>query len=198
MTKQSGISFIGKIGKFTIGSVLLASTLFAGTYKVDTAHSNVGFKVKHLMISNVQGKFDKFKGNFEYDEKTKTLKSFKGIIQVDSINTGIEKRDTHLKSEEIFNAKKFPKINFELSKIDDDKAYGKLTLHGITKDVILDYENGGTVKDPWGNQRAGIALSGKINRKEYGIIWNQILEAGGVAVGEKIKLDIEIEGILQK
>lgn len=187
-----------KLVKLTIAAIIAVSSLYAGNYKVDPVHSAIGFKVKHLMISNVRGTFDKFSGTFEYDEKTNTLKSLNGTIQVSSINTGIEKRDTHLKSEEIFNATKFPEITFTLSKIDDDKAYGKLTLHGVTKDIILDYDNGGTVKDPWGNYRAGIALSGKINRKDYGITWNKILEAGGVAVGDKIKLDIEIEGILEK
>lgn len=187
-----------RIGKLALASIIAAGTLYAGNYTVDSSHSNVGFKVKHLMISNVKGHFDKFKGSFEYDEKTNTLKELNGTIQVASINTGIEKRDSHLKSEEIFNANKFPEIKFALTKVEEDKAYGKLTLHGVTKDVIFDYENGGTVKDPWGNYRAGIAISGKINRKDYGILWNQILEAGGVAVGEKIKLDIELEGILQK
>ncbi|MCH9814610.1 MAG: YceI family protein [Epsilonproteobacteria bacterium] len=185
-------------GKITTISILLATSLFAGIYTIDTEHSSVGFKVKHLMISNVKGSFDHFNGDFEYDEKTKTLKKMNGLIQVDSINTGIEKRDAHLKSAEIFDAKQYPEIKFNLSKIEDDKAYGQLTMHGVTKEIILTYENGGSIKDPWGNQRTGIALNGKINRKEFGITWNKVLEAGGVAVSEEIKLDIELEGILQK
>ncbi len=186
------------IRKIAFVAFLTASALFAGTYNVDPVHSYIGFKVKHLMISNVKGQFETYNGKFEYDEKTNTLKSLTGNIKVSSINTGIEKRDKHLKSDEIFDAKKYPDIKFVLNKIDDDTAYGKLTIHGVTRDIKLDFDNGGSVKDPWGNQRAGFALNGKINRKDYGITWNKALETGGVVVGDKIRLEIEIEGIKEK
>ncbi|MFA9373488.1 YceI family protein [Poseidonibacter sp.] len=186
------------IKKLTLASALLVSSLFAGTYNVDKSHSNMGFKVKHMMISNVSGSFDEFTGTFEYDEKTNTLTSLSGEINVESINTANEKRDTHLKEDELFSAKKFPKINFKLTKIDGEYAYGDITLKGITKNIKLELENGGTVKDPWGNERAAFALSGKINRKDFGITWNKVLETGGVAVGEIVKLDIEVEGIKAK
>ncbi|WP_294965657.1 YceI family protein [Sulfurimonas sp.] len=178
----------------TLGSI----ALFAGTYNVDTSHSHVGFKVKHMMISNVLGKFDTFDGSFIYDEKTKTITQLNGVINVNSINTANKKRDAHLKSAELFDAKQYPKITFTLSKIDGDDAYGQLTMHGVTKDVKLDFENNGMIKDPWGNTRVGLELTGKLSRKDYGITWNTILEAGGVAVGDTIKLDIQIEGILAK
>uniref|UniRef100_UPI004047471A YceI family protein n=1 Tax=Aliarcobacter sp. TaxID=2321116 RepID=UPI004047471A len=187
-----------KFLKLGLASLVASSALFAGTYNVDTSHSNVGFKVKHMMISNVVGKFDKFNGTFEYDEKTNTLKSLNGNIDVSSINTENEKRDNHLKDSDFFAAKDFNNIKFELTKVEDDKAFGKLTIRGITKDVELDFENNGTIKDPWGNTRRGIALSGKINRMDYGLKYNSVLEAGGVAVGEVVKLDIELEGILAK
>ena len=185
-----------KLVKVGLASILAAGALFGGTYNVDSSHSNVGFKVKHMMISNVQGKFDKFTGSFEYDEKTKQLQSLQGNIEVASINTGDAKRDGHLKAPDLFDAAKFPTITFKLNKIEEDKAYGQLTMHGITKNIELDFENNGSVKDPWGNTRVGLALSGKLNRKDYGITWNKVLEAGGVAVGDKVKLDIELEGIL--
>jgi len=184
--------------KLVLTSTLLVSTLFAGSYNVDKTHSNVGFKVKHLMISNVSGKFNEFKGSFEYDEKAKTLVSLNGEIQVSSINTENEKRDTHLKAPELFDAAKFPLITFKLTKIDGDDAYGDITIKGITKNIELDFDNGGTIKDPWGNDRAGFSLSGKIDRTDFGITWNKVLEAGGVTVGNTIKLDIEIEGIKAK
>ena len=187
-----------KFLKLGLASVIASSALFAGTYNVDASHSNVGFKVKHMMISNVVGKFDKFDGTFEYDEKTKTLKSLVGNIDVNSINTENEKRDAHLKSAEFFSANEFNNIKFVLSKIDGDKAYGKLTMRGVTKDVTLDLENNGTIKDPYGNTRVGLALSGKINRIDYGLKYNTVLEAGGVAVDEIVKLDIQLEGILAK
>jgi polyisoprenoid-binding protein YceI len=185
--------------KLGLVSILAAGALFAGTYKVDSSHSNVGFKVKHMMVSNVIGKFDKFTGTFEYDEKTNSLKSLNGIVEVSSINTENEKRDNHLKASDFFAAEKYPQITFKLEKVEDDKAYGKLTMRGVTKDVVLDVETSGTtIKDPWGNTRTGLSLSGKVNRYDYGIKYNSILEAGGVAVGEIVKLDIEIEGILAK
>ena len=187
-----------KLVKLGLASILTAGALFAGTYNVDTTHSDVGFKVRHLMISNVKGNFDKFDGAFDYDENTKTLKSFVGNIQVNSINTDNAKRDGHLKSQDLFNVAKYPTITFKLDKISDETAYGSLTLKGVTKDVERDFENNGMVKDPWGNTRVGLAFTGKINRKDYGLSWNQALEAGGVMVGEMVKFEIEIEGILAK
>lgn len=184
--------------KLTLTSLLTASALFAGTYNVDVSHSNIGFKVKHLMISNVSGKFDKFNGTFEYDEKTKTVTSLNGNIEASSINTQNEKRDGHLKSADFFEITKYPNLTFKLDKISENSAFGKLTLHGVTKDVKLDFEDNGSIVDPWGNTRIGLSLSGEINRKDYGLTWNKALEVGGVVVGDKIKLDIELEGILAK
>ena len=187
-----------KLIKIGLASIIAAGSLYAGTYNVDKSHSNVGFKVKHMMISNVVGKFDNFNGVFEYDEKTNSLKSLTGTIEVASINTENEKRDGHLKASDFFAADKFPEISFKLTKVEEDKAYGELTMRGVTKAVILDLENNGTIKDPWGNTRVGLELTGKINRLDYGIKYNSVLEAGGVAVGETVKLDIQIEGILAK
>jgi len=184
--------------KLLLTSSLLASTLFAGAYNVDKSHSTVGFKVKHMMISNVKGSFDGFKGTFNYDEKTKTLKTLSGEISTSSINTANEERDNHLKDKEMFAVKQFPTMTFKLTKLDGDEVYGDFTLKGITKNIKLDFENGGTVKDPWGNERAGFALTGKIKRADFGLTYNSILEAGGVAIGEVVKLDIEIEGIKVK
>ncbi len=187
-----------KLVKLGLASILSTGALYAGTYNVDASHSNVGFKVKHMMISNVTGKFNDFEGSFEYDEKTKTLTSFTGTVKVKSIDTENEKRDEHLRSSDFFAADKFPELSFKLEKIEGDYAYGKLTMRGITKDVKLDFENNGSIVDPWGMNRVGLALSGKINRFDYGIKYNSIIEAGGVAVGEEIKIDVEVEGILAK
>lgn len=182
-----------------LATTLSFGTLFAGMYKVDIDHSNVAFKVKHMMISNVKGEFKKFNGTFEYDEKTKMLKSLKGEIDVDSISTDNAKRDAHLKSADFFDVKKYPMMSFVLTKVDGDTAYGKLTIHGITKEVKMELETSGVVvKDPWGNTRTGLSLSGKINRKDFGLIWNQVMEAGGVLVGDEVKMNVELEGILQK
>jgi polyisoprenoid-binding protein YceI len=147
------------------------------------------------MISNVKGSFGDFKGTFEYDEKTKTLKALNGEVQVASINTDNKKRDTHLKEEEIFNAAKYPVITFKMTKIDGDNVYGDFTLKGVTKNIKLEFENGGTITDPWGNERAGFSLEGKIKRADFGLTYNSVLEAGGFAIGEEVKLEIEMEGI---
>lgn len=184
--------------KLGLASIVASSALFAGTYNVDASHSNVGFKIKHLMISNVSGKFNNFNGSFEYDEKAKSLKSLVGDVEVSSINTEDAKRDAHLKSADFFDAEKNPKLTFKLDKIAGNEAYGKLTMKGITKDVKLDFENNGSAIDPWGNKRVALELSGKINRKDFGLNWNKTLEAGGVLVDEIVKLNIELEGILAK
>lgn len=188
-----------KLMKVGIASILAAGALYAGTYNVDKSHSNVGFKVKHMMISNVTGKFSDFKGSFEYDEKTNTLESMIGVIEVKSVDTDNEKRDKHLKESDFFAADKYPQITFDLTEVKEGKAYGNLTMRGVTKKVVLDVETAGaTIKDPWGNTRTGIALSGVINRMDYGIKYNSVLEAGGVAVGEDVKLIVELEGIQTK
>jgi polyisoprenoid-binding protein YceI len=188
-----------KLIKISLASILASTALFAGTYNVDKSHSSVGFKVKHMMVSNVNGTFDEFKGSFEYDEKTHTLKSLNGTVEVASVNTANAKRDNHLKQSDFFAADKYPTITFDLDEVKGDKAYGKLTMRGVTKDVVLDIETAGaTIKDPWGNTRTGFTLSGKVDRMDYGIKYNSILEAGGVAVGQEVKLTVEVEGILAK
>jgi polyisoprenoid-binding protein YceI len=183
--------------QFLIVSILLgAGSLFGGVYNIDPSHTNVAFSVKHMMISTVNGEFQKFDGHFELDEKNNLI-ALKGEMDVNSINTNIAKRDAHLKSDEIFNAEMYPKVTFVLERVEGDKAYGKLTIKGTTKDVELDYEFGGTITDPWGKQRAGLNLSGKIDRRDYGVTWNQTLEAGGVVVSEIVRLNIGIQGILK-
>jgi len=186
------------IQKIILASMLFVSSLFAGNYTIDKSHSSVGFKVKHMMISNVKGTFDTFKGSFEYDEKTNTLKSLTSEIEVASINTANKKRDAHLKADDIFNAKKYPKITFTLTKVEEDTAYGKLTMKGVTKEIKLDFEAGGSIINHRGKQVAGFALYGKLKRSDFNITWNKVLEAGGVAVGDTVKLEIEVEGVLAK
>lgn len=187
-----------KLIKLGLTSILAGGALFAGTYNVDPDHSHIGFKVRHMMITNVNGKFDKFNGTFEYDEATKTLKSLNGTVEVKSINTENAKRDEHLRTSDFFAAAEYPKMTFVLKKVEGDTAFGKLTMRGVSKEVKFELENNGLVKDPWGNTRVGLALSGKINRFDYGIKYNEILEAGGVAVGETVKINVELQGILMQ
>lgn len=177
---------------------LIASTLWAGKYRVDTDHSYVEFAIEHLGIALVKGEFDTFSGNFEYDEKSSTLKALKGEIEVASINTGVDKRDAHLRSDDFFAQATYPRITFTLTKVKEAKAYGKLTMRGVTKDVVLAMTQSKMVQDPWGNQRVGIALSGTINRGDFNINYNQTLKSGFPMIGQSVALEIQLEGILTK
>ncbi len=172
-----------------------ASSLYAAEYNLDASHSHVSFKIKHLMISNVSGDFGDYSAVIDFDPKTKTLNKLEGTVMVASIDTAIEKRDDHLKSDDFFSADKFPKMTFKMKKIKGDKLIGDLTIRDVTKEVAFDYELGGVATDPWGNERMGFELSGKINRMDYGLKWNKALEAGGFVVGEEVKLSIGIEAI---
>lgn len=182
-----------------LASSLLASTLLAAPYTVDQGHSSVGFKVKHLMISNVTGKFSSFEGGFDFDEKTKTFKAFEGSTDVDSIDTGIEKRDDHLRSEDFFHMEQHPKITFKLSKYeskgDSGVMEGDLNIRGVTQKVRLDTSiNGILPKDRNGKMRVGFTLSGKIKRQDFGLTWNNIVE-GVSAVGDEVTMTLELQGV---
>lgn len=174
--------------------------IMATQWTLDAAHSELTFKIKHMMISNVSGSFSKFDGTVstEGDDLTTAKVSF--TIQVDSISTNNEQRDGHLKSPDFFDTASFPTIDFvstAFNKIDSEnyKLEGNLTMHGVTNAVSLNVEYGGTGKDPWGNTRAGFTVEGKINRKDFGLGWNAALETGGVLVGEDVKLTAHVQFI---
>lgn len=180
---------------FMVFTLFFSLVLFADEYQVDVMHSKVGFKIKHLMISNVVGYFDDFKGNYDYDPKTGALKYLEGVVNVNSINTAVEKRDDDLRSDNFFDVKKYPQMKLKMTKLDGDELYADLTIKNITQEVKFEYENGGVIKDPWGKIRSAFSLEAKISRKEFGITYNKLLEAGGVVVGDIVKINIEIEGI---
>ena len=183
--------------KKLIVSTVLAASLFAGDYTLDMTHSGVGFSVKHLMVSNVKGKFKAFDGSFSFDEKTKAVTKLEGIVDVASIDTDIQKRDDHLRSADFFDAAKFPKMKFVMTKFINGKKpkiEGKLTIKDITKTIIFDADIGGAAVDPWGTKKAGFSFNGVINRKDFGLNWNKTLEAGGFVVGDEIKISIDLEG----
>ncbi len=188
-----------KLVKLGLISLLATSALFAGTYKVDTAHSSVEFKVTHMMISSAKGNFTKFSGQFEYDEATKKLKSLNGTVDVNSINTDNVKRDNHLKADDMMNAAKYPTITLELTKVDaDGDIFANFTMMGVTKEVKFDVDYNGEITDPSGNKKVGISLEAEIMRKDFGLTWNKVLEAGGVAVSDEVDIEIELQGVLQK
>lgn len=165
-------------------------------WAIDTTHSEVQFKVKHLVISTVTGSFKKFSGEVaseseDFDNAAVTLN-----IEVDSIDTNQADRDGHLKSDDFFSAAQHPTISFngKLVKSGSDyKLNGDLTIRGVKKTVSLDVDFGGVVKDPWGNTKAGFELNGKVNRKDFGLTWNALTEAGGMVVGEDVKLQMNVE-----
>ncbi|MBL0745621.1 YceI family protein [Chryseolinea lacunae] len=167
-------------------------------WNLDAAHSEITFKVKHMMIANVTGTF----GSFAVDTQTEgddfTTAGITFSTAVSSISTGSADRDNHLKSGDFFNAEAFPEIKFVSTKVekkssDEYVLQGNLTIKDVTKPVKLDVEFGGIGKDPWGNQKAGFTLTGKINRTDFGLTWNAALETGGVLVGEDVKIHAEIQ-----
>ncbi|MHA3787038.1 YceI family protein [Flavobacterium hauense] len=169
---------------------------------IDPTHSEIGFKVKHMMFTNVSGQFQNFSATIETDGDNFEDAKIEFTGDINSLTTGSADRDGHLLSADFFDADQFPKITFEATafkKISegDYKLTGNLTLHGVTKEITLEAEFGGTQKDPWGNTKAGLVLNGKINRKDWNLNWNAALETGGVLVGEEVKLAIELQFIKQ-
>lgn len=188
--------------KFILAMVMLMSgSAFAASYKIDPAHSVVGFSVKHLVVSKVKGRFNKFEGSFDFDEKKNEVTKIDVKIDAASIDTNEKKRDEHLMSADFFDVKKQSQILFKADKmsVQKDKATkvnGLLTIKGVTKPVTLDLTYGGSIVDPNGNEKVGFSLAGKIDRKDFGVSWNKTLDKGGVAVSDEVM--IEIEGEAQK
>ncbi len=178
--------------------------LSASNYLIDVAHTKVGFEITHMMISTVEGQFKDYEASFEYDEKTNTLKNIKAKIKTESIDTENQKRDNHLRDSDFFDVKKYPFMEFVSTeeikiKVGEQKEIkGKLTIKGITKDVVLKVTYKGRAKDPWGQERIGFEATTKINRKDFNINWQKLLETGGVVVGEEVTIKIRGEGILCK
>ena len=165
---------------------------------IDPAHSELQFKVKHMMITNINGEFRNFDASVETMDDDFTKGRMNVVIDATSVFTNNADRDNHLKSPDFFDAEHFQNLEFEgtsIKKLDDEnfQLKGMLTIKGVQKPVVLDMEYGGIQKDPWGNEKAGFTLSGKINRKEWGLNWNAALEAGGVLVSEDVKINAEIQ-----
>jgi polyisoprenoid-binding protein YceI len=173
-------------------------TLTKTTWSIDTMHSEVQFKVKHLVISTVTGTFNKFAGTAESSSEDFDGATVGFSLDVDSIDTNVADRDAHLKSDDFFNAAQFPQITFangKLSKTADNKykLVGDLTIRDNTKEVSLDVELGGVMVDPYGQTKAGFEVTGSVSRKEFGLKWNAVTEAGGVVVGDEVKIIINAQ-----
>jgi polyisoprenoid-binding protein YceI len=172
------------------------------TYQLDPAHTAAHFSVRHMMISNVRGEFTKVSGKVLWDPEDPSSTSIEATIDATSINTREPQRDAHLKSPDFLDVEKYPVIEFHSTQVNSDdgelEVTGDLTIHGTTHKALLRVE-GPTpeIKDPWGNTRIGATATTKINRKDFGLTWNSALEAGGVMVGEDVKISIEFEGVRQ-
>jgi len=168
------------------------------TWNLDLSHSSVEFAVKHMVISSTKGRFAKYEVDANVDERDLANSSATVRIDAASVDSRDEKRDAHLRSADFFDAENHPYITFTTKRLepkggDDYKLIGDLTIRGITKEVSLNGEVTGPVKDPWGGTRFGISAQGKVNRKDFGLTWNGVLEAGGLLVGDDVKLSIETE-----
>lgn len=171
-------------------------------YVIDPSHSHAAFSVRHLMVSNVRGEFQRFSGEVSYDPARPEATAVNVSIDVASINTREEKRDAHLRSADFFDAERFPAITFAskgAKKSGDGIALvGDLTIHGVTREVTVAVEDiTAEHKDPWGNSRIGGSASTKIKRSDFGMTWNSAIEAGGVLVGDEVKIQLEVELIKQ-
>ncbi len=181
----------------------LAAPATAETYKIDPMHSDVTFRVAHMVVSKVTGRFDKFAGEVVYDTADQKGWKAEAAIEAASVNTNVEQRDKHLRSPDFLDVEKFPRITFKSTKVAEvkknhAKLIGDLTIHGVTKRVVLDVEIGGTIKGPDGRQRVGATATTMINRKDFGLVWNKALEAGGFAVGDDVEITLSIEGVAQE
>ncbi len=165
---------------------------------IDPTHSEIGFKVKHMMISTVSGQFEKFDATIETDGDDFSTAKVEVSVDIDSINTKVKDRDAHLKSDDFFNASDFPKMTFKSTKFDGEKLTGKLTIRDVTKEVNLDTEFNGIVTDPYGQTKAGFEITGEIDRKAFGLKWNAVTEAGNIVVSDKVKLAIGAQFVKQQ
>lgn len=185
--------------KAVLLAVALPTVAFASEWEIDNSHSSATFKVKHMMVSNVRGEFQNVSGTLNLDDKDVTRSTVNATIDAKTINTRDAKRDGHLRSADFFDVEKHPNITFTSKKVTKKSAtklavLGDLTIRGVTKAVTLDVElPKGELKDPWGNVKRGASATTTINRKDFGLNWNQALEAGGVLVGEKVEIAIDLE-----
>jgi polyisoprenoid-binding protein YceI len=172
------------------------------TWAIDPTHSEIGFKVKHMMFTNVSGKFNQFDATIENEDDDFTTSKISFSAEVNSVDTANADRDNHLRSADFFDVEAFARLSFKSTSIQKSneglyQVSGDLTIKDVTKNVTFETEYSGLMKDPWGNTKIGLSINGKINRKDFGLTWNAALETGGVLVGEDIKLAAEVQFLKQ-
>jgi polyisoprenoid-binding protein YceI len=180
--------------------IALPALAHADTWQIDPAHTNVEFTVRHMMISNVKGQFQKTTGTITINGNDPASATIDATIDASSVDTRVERRDTHLKSPDFLDVAKYPTITFKSTKVEADgsgkfKVTGDLTLHGVTKPVVLEVESSGAPVKVMGGLHAGASATTKINRSDFGLTWNKALETGGVVVGDEVAISIDVEAI---
>jgi polyisoprenoid-binding protein YceI len=181
------------------GLILAGGPAGAATLKLDKEHTSVGFRVRHL-FTKVSGRFRGFEGTVDLDEKNLAASKVTAVIQAASVDTDVEARDKDLRGKRFFDAERFPTLTFTSKAVSDvsgnrGKVLGALTIHGVTRDVVLSTEFLGKGKDPWGNQRYGFHAETTINRKDFGLTWNEVVESGGLLVGDEVEIVIDAEAV---
>jgi polyisoprenoid-binding protein YceI len=171
-------------------------------WEIDSSHSGVHFSVRHMVVAKVRGQFARWSGSFVADDGDLGQARVEVAIDASSIDTGLADRDAHLRSQDFLDVGRFPEITFTSKRVEGQgdealRVTGDLTIRGVTREVLLEVEPGGRTKDPWGNERAGFTARAAIDRKDFGLTWNQVLEAGGVLVGDRISIEIEVEAVKQ-
>lgn len=166
-------------------------------WKLDPTHSEIEFKVKHMMISTVTGSFSEFDATAETEDDSFKNAEFAFNAKVDSISTKNEDRDTHLKSDDFFNAEQFPQLTFKSKSFNGEKMIGDLTIRDVTKEITLDVDFNGIAEDPYGQTKAGLEATGTINRKDFNLSWSAVTEAGNIVVSDKVKLIANLQFIKQ-
>jgi polyisoprenoid-binding protein YceI len=169
-------------------------------WNLDTVHSGINFSVRHMVVSKVRGRFTKFTGNVELDESDLARSVVEATIDASSIDTGTAQRDEHLRSADFFDVEHFPQIRFRSTAIEELGAQryrltGELTIRDVSREIALDVEYGGRGKDPWGNERVGFTVKGALDRKDFGLKWNQALETGGVLVSDRVEIELELQAV---
>ncbi len=187
-----------RCNRLAVITLLCSSWAYASTWQIDPAHSNASFSIRHMMISNVRGEFGKVTGSVNWDEAEVTKSTAEATIDTTTINTHESKRDEHLKSPDFFDVAKYPTITFKstsVKKVGADRLTiaGDLTIHGVTKPVTLEATYTNEMKDPYGNTRRGASARTKLNRKDFGLKWNQTLEGGGLLVGDEVDITLDLE-----
>jgi len=170
------------------------------TWNIDTTHSSIGFTVRHMVFAKVRGRFASWNGALTLDPSDLTQAGVEVEIDAASIDTGVADRDNHLRSPDFFDVEKFGQLRFKSTQVEATggeryRVHGELTIRDVTKAVVLEAEYSGQAKDPWGNQRVAFTAKTAVDRREFGLTWNQMLEAGGVLVGERIEIELEVQAV---